>query len=106
MTYQGWASWRVEDAEQQEITMDIKNISADVRIVNYGSPFEVEENIVVEWRDPDKGWVRFWATNELSNDFAYTEARATARALASRLSLPATWEIAHRDAIKADRPYL
>lgn len=89
--------------------MHITNVSADVRIVNYGSPFEFQQNIVVEQRVSAPGcpeqWAVHWATNELSNDFAYTEARATAHALASRLSLPAAWEIAHREAIKSGCPF-
>lgn len=69
--------------------MTITPVSSDVRIVNYGSPFSLDENILVERRvnppgEPER-WERHWGTNELSNDYAYTEARATARALADRI---------------------
>lgn len=69
--------------------MNITPISADVRIVNYGSPFKVAENIVVEQRTSAPGepeqWARAWGANEMSNDFAYTEASRFATTLASKV---------------------
>lgn len=67
--------------------MKITNITADVRVVNYGSPFSCDEDIVVEERKPTDvpghfTWHRAWGTNSLSNDYAHSEAMGIARSLA------------------------
>lgn len=64
--------------------MIITNVSAEVRIVNYGDPFTFPHDIVVERLSAGQ-WISHWSTNSLSNDFAYIEARRAARALAAAL---------------------
>jgi len=61
--------------------MHIKNISADVRTVAYGAPsyqYQLEQRI-------DGQWTTVWSTNEMSNDWAYSEMRDRAHALADQL---------------------
>lgn len=63
--------------------MTITDISADVRIVNYGAleAFKGRDDIVVEER-ADGQWQRVMAFNSVSNDYASTESRDFARNLA------------------------
>lgn len=69
--------------------MTINNISADVRIVNYGSleAFKGHDDIVVEERTQDELtgvhlWQRVMAWNSFSCDFAFSESSDYARNLA------------------------
>lgn len=67
--------------------MTIDNVSADVRIVTYSSVNALElpsfDDVVVEERY-DGMWQRYWGANSISNDYAYSEAKRIARALAER----------------------
>lgn len=55
------------------------NKSATVRTVSKGSPFTETYDLVVEVL-VDGEWTYFQGFNTLSNDYAYTEARAAERA--------------------------
>ena len=55
------------------------NKSATVRTVSKGSPFTETYDLVVEVLVDGK-WTYFQGFNTLSNDYAYTEARAAERA--------------------------
>ncbi len=57
----------------------IKNKSSTVRIVDLGSPFTETYDLVVEVLVDGK-WTYYQGFNTLSNDYAYTEARAAANA--------------------------
>lgn len=67
--------------------MNIDPVSADVRIVTYFGIGALElpsfDDVVVEERVGGQ-WDRYWGANSISNDFAYTEAKQIARALAER----------------------
>jgi len=55
------------------------NKSATVRTVSKGSPFTETYDLVVEVL-VDGEWTYYQGFNTLSNDYAYTEARAAERA--------------------------
>jgi hypothetical protein len=57
----------------------IKNISATVRINSSGDPFKDSYDLIVEVL-VDSEWKCYQGFNTLSNDYAYTEARAAANA--------------------------
>lgn len=57
----------------------INNIFSKVRIVDLGSPFTDTYDLVVEVLVDGK-WTYYQGFNTLSNDYAYTEARAAANA--------------------------
>lgn len=58
--------------------MQIKNVSADVRIIKYDSPFDTEYDVRVEVM-VDGQWGTLWEANSLSNGFAYSDAKGVAR---------------------------
>lgn len=66
--------------------MTITPISTDIRIVNYGSLvcFEGKDDIVIEQRTGGN-WLRVRAFNSLSDDYASTNSRDYAHALAEQL---------------------
>ena len=53
-----------------------------VRIVRYGTPIDLEHDIIVEWLKNDQ-WQLYLGFNTLSNDYDFTNVHAAAgRALA------------------------
>jgi len=65
--------------------MDIQNISADVRIVYHPvSAARSGDDVVIEQR-VDGRWIRASGFNSLSDDYAYTNAQASANRLAEQL---------------------
>ena len=64
--------------------MQIRNVSADVRIIKYDSPFDTQYDVRVEVLKDGK-WETHWESNSLSNDFAYMDAADVAWALAKVL---------------------
>lgn len=55
----------------------------NVRVVFDGSPFE-KDDVVVE-KQQDGVWVKHQSFNSLSDDYAYTNAKNTARTLQHKL---------------------
>ena len=53
--------------------------TAKVRTINSGDPFKDQYDLIVEVLVDDK-WTYYQGFNTLSNDYAYSEARAAANA--------------------------